>query len=226
MFITFEGLDSCGKSSQIAFFAEFLADAGIEVEATFEPGGSALSCRVRELLLSGQAEDAGAETLLFCAARRAHIAEKILPALRRGAWVLCDRYSDSTYAYQGVKLDENFDESDLREAIALGEKGAKPDLTFFLDVSPEEALKRRVKAADAFEAQARLRAEEIRRRFVARAQAEPARIRVLPQDNFPATAARVAAIMAEEMPQSPLAAVLGDVEENAARFFEKMREKA
>src|SRR5690606_9935817 len=103
-FITFEGLDGSGKSTQQRFAAEWLRERGVDVVPTHEPGGTPLGGAVRELFLDARwgRMDGIVELLLVAASRRQHVLEVIAPALSRGAWVLCDRYSDSTWAYQGA----------------------------------------------------------------------------------------------------------------------------
>ena len=136
-FITFEGGEGAGKSTHSKLLAERLQDAGIEVVLTREPGGSPGAEIIRHIILSGAAKPHGAEaeTMLFASARDEHQRTTISPALERGAWVLCDRFADSTRVYQGV-----VGEVDLRliqelERITVGE--TVPDLTFVLDVPAE-----------------------------------------------------------------------------------------
>jgi dTMP kinase len=133
-FITFEGGDGAGKSTQIKRLAETLAATGRSVTTTREPGGTPTAESIRQLLLSGAAEPLGAEgeAILFAAARADHIDTVIRPALEHGAWVLCDRFSDSTRVYQGVTggVDERL--LNALERITVGE--THPDLTIILDV--------------------------------------------------------------------------------------------
>ncbi|MFN9480444.1 MAG: dTMP kinase [Betaproteobacteria bacterium] len=177
-FITFEGLDGAGKSTQLATLAQALHARGIVVEVTREPGGTPLAESIRELVLR---QDMGleAETLLIFAARAEHLARRILPALAAGRWVLCDRFTDATYAYQcgGRGLAE--------EAIAVLEQWVhpqlQPDATFLFDVAPAIAAGRRgaVRAADRFESEQLAFFERVRAMYLRRAAAQPQRFIVL-----------------------------------------------
>lgn len=141
MFISFEGIDGSGKTTQAALLAETLRTAGHEVVLTREPGGSAGAEQIRRLLVEGSAERWSPETelLLFAAARRDHLERTIRPALERGAWVITDRFVDSSRVYQGAAR------ADLRHAVdsihALMIE-IEPDLTFVIDMDPAEALAR------------------------------------------------------------------------------------
>jgi dTMP kinase len=141
-FITFEGGEGAGKSTQLKLLAEALERAGIEVVTTREPGGSPGAEAIRGLLVTGAVDrwDAHTEALLHTAARRDHLARTVWPALERGAWVICDRFADSTLAYQGYGhgLPKDFIISLTR--LAIGD--FKPDLTLILDLPVEEGLKR------------------------------------------------------------------------------------
>ena len=183
-FITFEGGEGAGKSTQIARLAEWLRERGSEVVVTREPGGSAGAEAVRHVILSGAAEPLGpaVEAALFAAARADHVQEIIRPALRRGAIVLSDRFLDSSRVYQGGsgELDERFLTSLERVAI----DGAMPDLTLILDIDPEEGLtraraRRGEGEADRFEKEALAIHGRRRRAFLAIAKAEPDRCTVI-----------------------------------------------
>ena len=144
LFITFEGGEGSGKTTQIHLLKQALESMGKEVVLTREPGGSDGAEKIRPLLVSGNTDwDALTEVLLFSAARRDHLVHKIWPALKEGKIVLCDRFADSTLAYQGYgrKDDKELQEKliDLYQMIA---GDFKPDLTFVLDVDPEIGLKR------------------------------------------------------------------------------------
>ena len=155
--ITFEGVDGCGKSTQLSYAAEYLRGQGEEVVTTFEPGDSPLGKRIRQLLLSGEFVPVPeSELLLFLADRAQHVSEVIWPALEAGRWVLCDRYSDSTLAYQlaARKLGENA--ADLREMLDFAECGVSPSLTLWFDVPVAVAHERMKKRAAAGEKATRL----------------------------------------------------------------------
>jgi dTMP kinase len=151
-FITFEGIDGAGKSTHIAALQSWLAARNCDVLLTREPGGSALAERLRELVLH-QPMDALSETLLIFAARRDHLQTCIEPALARGAIVLCDRFTDATFAYQGA--GRGFDLGVLAQLEGWVQQGRQPDLTFWFDLPPQVAAERRaaVRAPDRFEQQ-------------------------------------------------------------------------
>lgn len=180
-FITLEGIEGAGKSTQLSIVRACLEDRGIPVVTTREPGGAPIAELVRELLLDkangGMAEDA--ELLLMFAARAEHVHKTILPALRRGAWVVCDRFTDATYAYQGggrgldpvrIGLLEEFVQGDLR-----------PDLTLLFDLPVALGLDRagRRSAPDRFESEAVRFFEQVRSAYLARAREEPVRVKLV-----------------------------------------------
>lgn len=185
-FITLEGGEGAGKSTQLRALAAALTARGIDTIVTREPGGSAGAEAIRALLLEGGADrwDARSEALLFAAARADHVARTIRPALVRGAWVLCDRFVDSSRAYQGG--GGGITDADIMALHIFGSQGLLPDRTFLLAVSPAEAARRLVvrdaggsdrmgsKPADY---QTRLAA-----RFAEMAAAEPDRWRVIDAD--------------------------------------------
>jgi dTMP kinase len=157
-FITFEGGEGSGKSTQIKFLAERLNAAKLRAIITREPGGSPGAEIIRHLLLSGMGKLLGpdAETLLFAAARDDHVRTVIKPALNQGMWVLCDRFSDSTRAYQGRLGKVSPDVLNAMERVTIGD--LKPDLTIILDVPAEvgmqrAAARRGTDAPDRFEAE-------------------------------------------------------------------------
>ena len=179
---SFEGGEGAGKSTQIRRLAEALERAGLHVVVTREPGGTPFAERLRKLLLQGAAQRFGAsgEALLFAAARIDHVDQVILPALREGAFVLCDRFIDSTRAYQGAMGGTDMRLLSLLERVALGER--RPDLTFVLDVSAQEGLaraSRRGAGEDRFEAQDLAYHEGLRRAFLDIARREAIRCRVI-----------------------------------------------
>ncbi|MFN3649957.1 MAG: dTMP kinase [Armatimonadota bacterium] len=140
MFITFEGPEGSGKTTQIALLAETLREKGREVVVTREPGGVPAAEAIRELVLHGRVWPE-TEALLFLAARAEHMREVVLPALERGAVVVCDRFNDSTLAYQGYGLGLPVDR--LRELCDFACTGRWPDLTLLLDLPPAAGLRRR-----------------------------------------------------------------------------------
>jgi len=174
-FITFEGIDGAGKSTHIAPLAERLRAGGAAVVCTREPGGTPLAEAMRELLLH-HLMDGVAETLLVFAARRDHIENVIAPALVRGDVVLCDRFSDATFAYQGAGRGQ--DARMLNALESWVQAGLQPDLTLWFDVAPEVAASRRAaaRAADRFEAEDLAFFERVRAGYLARMQAAPERI--------------------------------------------------
>jgi dTMP kinase len=151
-FITFEGIDGAGKSTHITALQAWLVGKGHEVLLTREPGGSALAEQLRELVLH-QPMDALSETLLIFAARRDHLHTSIEPALARGTIVLCDRFTDATFAYQGA--GRGFDLGVLAQLEDWVQQGRQPDLTLWFDLAPQQAAERRgaVRAPDRFEQQ-------------------------------------------------------------------------
>ena len=177
-FITFEGIDGAGKSSHIEALAAGLRERGHEVVVTREPGGTPLAERIRELVLHAPM-DALTETLLVFAARRDHLASQIEPALARGATVLCDRFTDATFAYQGG--GRGFDLAVLTQLEAWVQHGRQPDVTFWFDLSAELAAQRRqaARSPDRFEQQGVVFFERVRAGYAARREAQPQRFAVI-----------------------------------------------
>jgi dTMP kinase len=140
VFLTFEGIDGCGKSTQAELLAEELRGQGHEVVLTREPGGTPLGERVRELLLHGDDVSPWAEAALFAAARAELVSRVIRPALERGATVICDRYLDSSLAYQGIARGLGVDR--VLELNGPAIQGVLPERTFLLLLDPEEARER------------------------------------------------------------------------------------
>ena len=141
-FISFEGTDGCGKSTQIAMVKAYLEEQGHRVICTREPGSTSLGEKIRKLLLDPANDDmkSGCELLLYEAARAQLVDEVIMPALSEGAWVLSDRYADSTYAYQCA--GRGLTEDTIKQANELGTRGVWPGLTVVLAIPVREALKR------------------------------------------------------------------------------------
>lgn len=173
-FITFEGIDGAGKTTQIDTLHRFLEQKGVEVVRTREPGGTPLGEKIRALLLNDEMGVA-AETLLFFAARAEHLEKVIEPALARSAWVLSDRFTDATYAYQVGGKD--YPAQDVLALEALVQKGFGPDKTVLFDIAPETAAKRlaKARAADRFETQSLQFFERVRAAYLDRAGREPGR---------------------------------------------------
>jgi dTMP kinase len=183
MFITLEGIEGSGKSTQVRFLAEMLTQAGYRVLQTREPGGTTTAEAIRHILLTAASSEPvtpQTEALLILAARCQHVTHVIMPALRRGTVVLCDRFSDSTFAYQGFA--RGLDLEWLRAANEVATGGLKPDLTFVLDLPISVGLARR--RADRGQ-QNRLDHEterfhrKVRRGFLALAAEEPGRMRIV-----------------------------------------------
>jgi len=148
-FITFEGPDGCGKSTQLRLLTPWLSDQGFDIITTREPGGTQIGERVRDVLHDCRHTEmtSEAEILLYSASRAQHVGEVILPALSAGKIILCDRFFDSTYAYQGYGRGLSL--PDLRAITAFATRGLKPDLTLYLDVLPEIGLQRRESSGEA-----------------------------------------------------------------------------
>jgi len=176
-FITLEGIDGAGKSTHVGGIADFLRGRGKDIVVTREPGGTPLGEKLRALLLS-QTMDADTEALLVFAARREHIAQVIAPALAEGRWVVSDRFTDATYAYQGAGRGM------AKDRIAALERwvqdGLQPDLTLVFDAPVEVALARLAKdRGDRFELENKSFFERVRAAYLERAQADPRRMKVV-----------------------------------------------
>ena len=180
-FITFEGIDGSGKSTQARLLAAHLREAGQEVVLTREPGGSPGAEEIRNLLLTGDPDRWTAETeiLLFTAARRDHLEKTIRPALARGETVISDRFADSTRIYQGATRGDLRATVDQLHSLMIGRE---PDLTFIIDMDPGEALSRglaRGSGEDRFEEFGLPFQETLRHGFLKLAQEEPGRCVVI-----------------------------------------------
>lgn len=178
-FVTLEGGEGVGKSTNLAFVAGHLRRAGLEVVTTREPGGTPLSEEIRRLLLTVREEPMAelTELLLVFAARAQHVARVIEPALERGAWVLCDRFTDATYAYQGG--GRGLDTGAIAALEQLVQKGLEPDLTLYLDLSLEAAeVRLGDRERDRFEREDRAFFERVRHSYLERA-ARSERFRVI-----------------------------------------------
>ncbi len=178
-FITFEGIDGAGKSSHVEWLAEFLRQHNIIAHVTREPGGTALGEKLRDLLLN-ESMHLETETLLMFAARREHLACLIEPALSRGEWVVCDRFSDATYAYQGG--GRGLERGKLQVLEHWVHELVQPDLTLLFDLPLDIARERIVLAnrvLDKFEQERVDFHERVRQAYLERAHSNPSRIRLI-----------------------------------------------
>ena len=190
-FITLEGGEGVGKSTNLALVVDHLRSLGHEVVATREPGGTPRAEAIRRLLLDPDGEEGlvpDAELLLVFAARAQHLASVIRPALERGAWVVCDRFTDATYAYQGG--GRGIDPARIARLEALVQQGLEPDLTLLLDMPMADAQQRldarlqgQGEARDRFERERDTFFESVRQAYLARAEANPGRIVVISAGN-------------------------------------------
>lgn len=200
-FITVEGIDGAGKSSHLEFLAAAIRERGAEAVVTREPGGTALGERLRELVLRDSMEGT-TEALLMFAARREHLVRVIEPALERGAWVLSDRFSDATFAYQcgGRGLDPAV----FRALQSLVHPRRNPDATFLFDLDPVVALDRQraqSRKPDKFEREAEQFFRRVRDAYLERAREEPGRVRVIDASGtMGEVRARLAAAFAQAFP--------------------------
>jgi len=180
-FITVEGIEGVGKTTSLEFIQQYLETQGVEVIRTREPGGTPLAEDIRELLLRPRKESVAelTELLLMFAARAQHIEQCIRPALERGTWVLCDRFTDATYAYQGG--GRGLDQSRIAQLESLVQGALRPDLTILLDLPAKEGMARaRARSApDRFESEAEAFFERVRHCYLQRAAAEPRRFAVI-----------------------------------------------
>jgi dTMP kinase len=197
-FITFEGGEGSGKSTQARRLADFLGSLGCETVLTREPGGTPFAEQVRALILSGTTarHGAAAEALLFFAARSDHVDALIRPALARGAYVICDRFSDSTRVYQGVAGAMPLEAIEALDRIVVGD--ARPDLTLILDIDPARGLARAIErgqagsGSDPYEQRGLDFHQRLRSGYLNIAQSDPARCRLIDADGTPdAVEARV-----------------------------------
>lgn len=191
-FITIEGSEGVGKSTQVGALRDFLAAKGHEVVVTREPGGTLRAEGIRALLLNATDEPmpATCELLLVFAARSTHLQNLIVPALERGAWVVCDRFTDATYAYQGGGRGVDAAQIALLETLVQG--ALRPDLTLLLDTSTQIAMERAQRrnqergAADRFEVERADFFERVRITYLERAGREPDRFCVIDAGDTPA----------------------------------------
>jgi dTMP kinase len=194
LFITFEGIDGCGKSTHIASLARHFSARGITPLVTFEPGGTRFGAQVRSLVLSHESAGLGAvaELMLYAADRAEHVRTVIGPALQNGQLVLCDRFTDSSVAFQGYGRGLDLGLIESLNHIATG--GLQPDLTLVLDLDPEVAASRlesRISGkagkgpADRFDREARDFHAQVREGYLRLYQAQPQRIRLIDSSGQP-----------------------------------------
>jgi dTMP kinase len=181
LFITVEGGEGAGKSTNIKTICDFLTEKNIDYIVTREPGGTDLAEQIRELLLTPRAEQVATKTelLLMFAARAQHLEDKILPALANGQWVVCDRFTDATYAYQGGGRKMNTKLITQLENIV--QEGLQPDCTFLLDLPIEIGMQRASSRGDLdrFEQEKLSFFERVRRTYLARAQQDSKRFKII-----------------------------------------------
>ena len=180
-FLTLEGVEGTGKSTNLTFITDYLRNAGVDLIVTREPGGTPLGEEIRALLLSHRDEGMHPDTelLLMFAARAEHLRRKIQPALAAGQWVLSDRFTDATYAYQGGGRALDLQRIQILEEWTQGE--LRPDVTFLLDLDPEVGLARAAGRAelDRFEAEDLAFFHRVRHAYQVRVEAQPERFRVV-----------------------------------------------
>lgn len=178
-FITFEGLDGAGKSTHVEWFANELRSAGHGVAVTREPGGSQLAEKLRELVLH-EAMDAVTETLLVFAARDDHLKKRVLPAITAGTWVVCDRFTDATVAYQGG--GKGVDRRLIDALKGVVHPDLQPDCTLIFDCPYQvsrDRMERSGRALDRFEREGRTFFERVRAAYLEIARAEPRRAKII-----------------------------------------------
>lgn len=178
LFITFEGADGCGKTTQMNLLKDYLIQNGYEVVLTREPGAKGLGEQLREILLNYDGEVADrCESFLFLADRAQNIETIVIPAIKQGKIVLCDRHIDSTVAYQGYGRGLDLDEINYLNNIATG--GIKPDLTYVFDVDVETSAKRVGDEKDRMESAGKEFFNRVRNGYLELAKKEPQRIKVI-----------------------------------------------
>ena len=203
LFVTLEGGEGAGKSTNVSVIVDELTEAGIPLKLTREPGGTALGEALRGLLLGSENEIThDAELLLMFAARAEHVHSVILPHLTRGCWVICDRFTDSTYAYQGWGRGVPLERIAALENWVQGE--LRPDSTLLFDLPVEQGLARAGQRAelDRFEQEDRAFMQRVREGFRCRAESEPDRIRIIDAAGSPEqVAGQVRAVIRELIAQ-------------------------
>ncbi len=178
LFITFEGADGCGKTTQMGLLAQYLTSKGYDVLLTREPGGKGLGEKIREILLNYEGEVSDrCESFLFLADRAQNIDITVNPAIEQGKMVLCDRHIDSTVAYQGYGRGLDIDR--INKLNMLATDGKKPDLTFVFDIDTETSMKRVGKDKDRMESAGLEFHNRVRQGYLELAKQEPERIKVV-----------------------------------------------
>ena len=178
LFITFEGIDGCGKTTQIKLLKEYFEKKNKKVLLTREPGAKGLGEKLREILLNYDGEvSSNCESFLFLADRAQHIDTIVKPAVQRGEIVLCDRHTDSTVAYQGYGRGVNIEQINLLNNIATS--GLKPDITFIFDIDTETSAKRVGKEKDRMEAAGIEFFKRVREGYLSIAKDEPERVKLI-----------------------------------------------
>ncbi len=180
-FITFEGTEGAGKTTQIRLLQEYLHSRDLDVRVTREPGGTRVGEQIRDVLLEPTAAplDACTELLLMFSARAQHLAEVVYPALQEGAWILCDRFTDASYAYQGG--GRGISDSDIEKIESAVHPGFQPDLTLVLDCALETAMQRvsRRGEKDRFESESQDFFERVQAAYLKLAERDPERFAVI-----------------------------------------------
>jgi dTMP kinase len=186
-FISFEGIDGCGKTTQLKLLEQYLINRGIRVVVSREPGGTEVSELIRQVLLASKNSQLlpMSELLLYYASRHQNLHQKVLPALQSGAWVLCDRYADASMAYQGY--GRGLDRELIKHLNQTVIQNQMPDLTLLMDIEPSvgisRALSRNTQTAldeSRFEQESLLFFERVRNGYLELARLEPNRFRVIP----------------------------------------------
>ena len=182
MFISLEGVEGCGKSTQAKLLAEHIVDLGYSFVLTREPGGTPIAERIREVLLEPRNTDMTdvTELLLYLASRSQHVNQLILPALAEGKVVICERFSDATFAYQGYA--RGLDPSDLERVNKMSTGGLEPDLTLLLDLKAEDGLSRKRSddyIPDRLESESIKFHNKVRKGYLAIARRFPQRVKVI-----------------------------------------------
>jgi len=183
-FLTIEGIEGVGKTTQVARLSHYLAERGIDHVVTREPGGTPLAEKIRDLVLRPREETLppAAELLLMFAARAVHLANHIEPVLHTGRWVICDRFTDATFAYQGA--GRGMSQTDIRFLETLVQGALRPDLTLLLDVPVDVGLERSRRrdaggVRDRFDREQAEFFERVREGYLSRARAEPQRMAII-----------------------------------------------